>query len=230
MSFSRIGSSLAAAWFFLIAPATVMATPTMSIGSTTNVPGATNLVPVSVTIDTNVVSLQFDIWYNTNYFTPGTPIGGNALSDQQLYSAVVSNQIFRVLAISFDDMPLTNGVVAYVPFVIASNTPDHDDSLLLSNVVLVDAAASNVPVNVNSNAVLTVTVAPEFTAIYPTNGGIHLDLTGTPGRVYSVQAATNLSLPQWTTLAINTNLTGVLSFDDSPALDSNRFYRAQFIK
>ena len=96
------------------------AMPTMSVGTTAGAPGTTNLVPISVTIDTNVVSFQFDLVYATNYLTPGTPIGGSALADQQLASAVVTPGIFRVLGFSFSNSPITNGVLAYVPFTIAS--------------------------------------------------------------------------------------------------------------
>ena len=96
--------------------------------------------------------------------------------------------------------------------------------------VLVDAVPNNVPVNVNSNATLSITVPPRFTAIYPTNGGVHLDLTGTPGRVYSIQATADLGIPQWTNLFTDTNLAGILPFDDSPEVGSNRFYRAQFVR
>ncbi len=204
--------------------------PTMSLGTTASVPGATNPVPISVTIDANVVSFQFDLLYATNYLTPGTPIGGNALADQMLASAVVTPGVFRVLGFSFSNSPITNGVLAYVPFAVSSNAPDHDESLVLSNMLLVSAQAFVVPVTVNSNAVASITVPPHFSMIYPTNAGtMHLELTGTTGRVYTLQAVTNLLSPQWNSLATKTNLTGALPFDDVPGSTvPSRFYRAQF--
>lgn len=216
--------------FFCVAGAAT-AMPTMSVGTTAGAPGATNLVPVSVTIDTNVVSFQFDMVYATNYLTPGTPIGGSALADQQLASAVVTPGIFRVLGFSSDNMPITNGVLAYVPFAIASNAPDHDEMLTLSNMLLVNAQAFIVPVTVNSNALLSITVPPQFSAIFPTNAGaMHLELTGTTGRVYVIQAATNLAPLQWSPLATNTDVNGILPFDDVSAdAFPNRFYRAVFV-
>jgi hypothetical protein len=58
---------------------------------------------------------------------------------------------------------------------------------------------------------------------------MHLELTGTTGRVYVIQATTNLAAPQWRPLATNTDVTGVLPFDDvSAGAFSNRFYRAVF--
>jgi hypothetical protein len=215
---------------FFCAAGMANAMPTMSLGTTAGVPGGTNLVPISVTIDTNVVSFQFDLVYATNYLTPGTPIRGSALADQQLDSALVTPGIFRVLGFSFDNMPITNGVLAYVPFAIASTAPDHDEMLTLSNMLLVNAQASVVPVTVNSNATLSITVPPQFSAIFPTNAGaMHLDLTGTTGRVYIIQATTTLASPQWTPLATNTDINGILPFDDNSAgAFPNRFYRAVF--
>jgi hypothetical protein len=215
---------------FFLGAGMLSATPTMSISNTVGTPGATVPAPINVTIDTNVVSLQFDLWFGTNYLASSTPTGGSALSDQQVFSALVQPGDLRVLEVSFDDSPMTNGVAAYVPFTIASNAPDHDESLMLSNVILVNAGASEVPVIVNSNGTLSITIPPRFTAIYPTNGGaIHLDLSGGTNRVYTIQAATNLAQPAWIGLSTNTNFTGVLPVDDTNA--SNfllRFYRAQF--
>jgi len=230
MNFKELVWRSAGVWLFLLGAAGAPAMPTMSVGTTAGAPGTTNLVPVSVTIDTNVVSFQFDLLYATNYLTPGTPIGGSALADQQLASAVVTPGVFRVLGFSFDNMPITNGVLAYVPFTIAANAPDHDEMLVLSNMLLVNAQASVVPVTVNSNAVLSVAVPPQFSAIFPTNAGaMHLELSGTTGRVYVVQATTNLAPPQWSPLATNTDVTGVLPFDDVTAgAVPTRFYRAAF--
>jgi hypothetical protein len=223
-------SKFIAMGLLLFGAATAPAEPVMSVANTVAAPGTTNFVAVSITIDTNVVSLQFDLTFSTNYLTPGTPVGGNALSDQALYSAVQTNGAFRVLAVSFTDSSITNGVVAYVPFTIAGNSPDHDEPLLMTNVVLANAAGESVPVIVNSNATISITVPPRFDAIFPTNdGAIHLELAGTPGRVYVIQAATNLVEPQWGALVTNTNVTGILPFDDTSASDfPARFYRAAF--
>lgn len=221
-----------AAGLLLFSATNMPAEPAMSVGNAVAAPGTTNLVPISITVDTNVVSLQFDLTFSTNYLTTGTPIGGNALSDQMLFSATQTNGALRVLAVSFTDSPITNGVVAYIPFTIASNSPDHDEPLLMTNVVLADAAADSVPVTVNSNATISITIPPRFSSISRTNAGaIHLELAGAPGRVYAIQAATNLMLTQWENLTTNTNVTGILPFDDTSAGSfPNRFYRAAFVR
>lgn len=230
MNLKGMGWAWRALWLLFCGVQAATAVPTMSLGTTAAAPGATDSVPVSVTIDTNVVSFQFDLLYATNDLTPGPPVGGDALADQQLASAVVSPGVFRVLGFSFSNSPITNGVLTYVPFAIAGNAPDHDESLVLSNMLLVNTQAVVVPVSVNSNATLSITVPPRFNAVFSTNtGAIHLELTGTAGRVYVLQTATNLLSPQWIPLATNTDVNGVLPFDDQSAgAFPQRFYRAEF--
>ena len=230
MELNRFQSNLISLGLLLFGAVYTHAEPAMSVANTVAAPGTTNLVPVTITVDTNVVSLQFDLTFSTNYLAPGTPVGGKALSDQMLFSAVQTNGALRVLAVSFTDSPITNGVVAYVPFTVASNSPDHDEPLLMTNVVLANAAAESVPVTVNSNAILSITIPPHFSAIFLTNAGtIHLELTGTAGRVYVIQAATNFAPPQWEAVVTNTNITGILHFDDTSAgAVPARFYRAAF--
>ena len=71
---------------------------------------------------------------------------------------------------------------------------------------------------------------PEAPKVYITklpDGGAHLSLLGQPNATYSIQAATNLVAPDWTTIATtNTDPSGLLNFTD---LDSTyypcRFYR-----
>jgi hypothetical protein len=230
MSLQKFATRLAGIGLLLCDAARALAEPATSLDNTAVAPGSTVLVPVNITVDTNVTSFQFDLFYSTNYLTPGAPVGGSALADQQLYYNVVSPGDYRVLGFSFSNTPLTNGVLAYVPFTVASNAPDHDEPLTLGGVVLASAAGFSVPVTVSSNATLSITVPPQFTAIFPTSfGAIHLELVGTVGHAYVIQAATNLTQPQWTPLITNTNLSGVIPFDDVSAGNFPvRFYRAAF--
>jgi len=211
----------------------VLAESFLSVGTTAGAPGTTDSVPVGVIVDTNVVvSFQFDLLYAANTLTPGTPVGGSALADQQIASAVVTQGQFRVLAFSFSNSAITSGVAVYVPFAITNTAFDHDESLILSNVLLVSTQAQSLAVTVLSNAMLSVTVPPRFTAVVPTNSGVlHLELTGTTGRVYAIEATTDLVQPQWSALTTNTATNGVVRFDDSTAVAlSNRFYRGRFVR
>lgn len=204
----------------------VAAAPVLSVNPTAGIPGSTVPVAVSYTTDTNAPSLQFDLVYATNYLATGTPAGGDALSDHQIASSEPAPGVRRVLIFSFSNTPLTNGVLAYVPFMLASNAPDHDELLTLSNVLVVNTQANVVPAY-SSNGVLAVAEPPLVTALVRTNGAIHLRVLGTTGRGYRLEAETNLASPGWTALATNIATNGMTEFDDTAATGfSSRFYRA----
>lgn len=214
----------------LIFPGKLPADSILSVPFTAGAPGATALVPVNYTTDTNAPSLQFDLLYDTNFLAAGSPIGGNALSDHQIASAEVSPGLRRVLILSLSNSPITNGVLVYVPFAISTNAPDHDELLTMSNVLVVNAAAQTTP-SESSNGVLAVAVPPRFTAIFPTNGGaVHLELAGTTGRRYAIQGATNLSQPVWRAIDTNAAAGGLAEFDDGmTSAAPARYYRAAVV-
>jgi hypothetical protein len=130
---------------------------------------------------------------------------------------------------SFSDSSLTNGVLVYVPFSISSNAPDEDETLALTNVVVSSAQGEAVLAGA-SNGVLSIAVPPQFTAIFATtNGETHLQLSGTTGRSYVIEAETNLYPSQWIVLSTNVAVNGVVEFDDASAgAFPSRFYRAFF--
>ena len=203
------------------------AVSTISVNSAFAAPGATVQIPVTLTTDTNVISLQFDLVYSTNYLTTGTPVGGDAVVDpsELIGSNEVSPGVRRVLFASFYNIPLTNGLLCYIPFTVGANAPDHDESLVLTNVLLVNPQADSVPTNVVSGT-LSLVALPGFSAIYQTNAGIHLTLAGTTGRSYIAEAATNLDAPQWTPLQTNVAVNGVAEFDLGVNSTPARFFRA----
>jgi hypothetical protein len=185
-------------------------------------------VPINFTTDTNVPSLQFDLLYATNYLAPGPPVGGSALADQQVfYTNGVLPGVYRVLMFSFSNSLLTNGVLVYVPFAIATNAPDHDEFLSLSNVVLSNPLGFAVPAAASGGA-LEIIRPPRFISIAGTNDGIiHLELLGASNRTYVLEVATNLLPPQWTALQTNVATHEVLNFDDPISASAPfRFYRA----
>jgi hypothetical protein len=188
-------------------------------------------VAINCTTDTNAPSLQFDLVYAANYLVPGAPIRGNALADQQVYSGEASAGAIRVLMFSLSNSPLTNGVLVYVPFSIATNAPDQDETLVLSNIVVSNPQGSQIPAG-SSNGVLSVAVPPQFTSIFTSNqSDIHLQLQGTTGRSYVIAVATNLNAPQWAALTTNVAVNGLVEADDVFALGvPARFYRASFYK
>jgi hypothetical protein len=211
---------------FLAGFSVASAAPVLSVNPAAGIPGTTVQVAVGDTTDTNTPSLQFDLLYATNYLATGTPAGGNALSDHQVASSEPAPGVRRVLIFSFSNAALTNGVLAYVPFMIATNAPDHDQPLTLSNVVVSSAQANQVTAY-SSNGVLVVAIPPRITSLVRTNGAVLLQLSGTSARAYRLDAQTNPAAPQWTALATNTASNGTAEFEDTAAAGFGfRFYRA----
>ena len=60
----------------------------------------------------------------------------------------------------------------------------------------------------------------------PAGGQFSLQLTGTPGINYVVQAATNLLSGPWAALVTNSTANGTFGFTDTAATNNSRFYRA----
>jgi hypothetical protein len=229
MKFIGRGCWLTALMAVVLWGGALSAEPMLSVGSTAGAPGSTVEVAVNYTTDSDTPALQFDLRYDTNYLTPGTPVGGSALADQEVDSAEPSPGVLRVLMFSFSDSSLTNGVLVYVPFSISSNAPDEDETLALTNVVVSSAQGEAVLAGA-SNGVLSIAVPPQFTAIFATtNGETHLQLSGTTGRSYVIEAETNLYPSQWIVLSTNVAVNGVVEFDDASAgAFPSRFYRAFF--
>src|SRR5438093_1355558 len=98
------------------AAASLSAAPSLSVASTAGAPGATALVAVNYSSDTNAPTLQFDLLYATNFLASGEPIRGNALSDHSVASAEPYPGVRRVLIFSGSNRRITNGVLVYLPF------------------------------------------------------------------------------------------------------------------
>jgi hypothetical protein len=204
-----VGASLAAAH--------LPASPSLSVGLAVGTPGTTVQVAVHYTTDTNAAALQFDLIYDPAYLTSGEPVRGDALSEHLVASSEPSPGVRRVLIFSMSNTPITNGVLAYVPFTIRTNTPDHDEPMTLSNVVVANLEADVIPAY-TTNGVLAVATQPRFTSIRPAAGSaMHLELVGPPGRRFLIQGSRSLAQPIWAPLYSNVASSGVLKFDDLSA-------------
>jgi hypothetical protein len=202
---------------------------TLSVASATGTPGSTVLVPVSIVSDTNVVALQFDMLYDSNFLTPGTAVGGPALADQMYGDNIVTNGVYRVLVYTYSYVPMTNGVIIYVPFTIAANAPDLDEPLPLTNYLVLAGTATqlNTVQTTATPGVLTIAIPPAFSSVTASNSAVHLQLTGSTGRSYIIQTAPSLEgQPQWTSVYTNTTTNGLVTFDDPVGGATRRFYRA----
>ena len=215
----------------LLAAARALAAPSLFVGAVAGEPGTIVQVPVYYTSDTNAVSLQFDLVYATNDLTAGSPVGGSALVDHLIGTSEFTSGIRRVLIFSFSNTPFTNGVLAYIPFTIAPGATDHDEDLTLSGVLVVSAAADVIPLGPVVNGRLAVANPPSFSPVLASaDGAVHIQLGGTPGRAYAIEVADDFNAPQWTALATNTAVGGVVTFDDASApAHAARYYRARVV-
>jgi hypothetical protein len=207
----------------------VCAAPSISVGIAAGAPGETAMVPVNYVSDTNIVSLQFDLVYATNVLASGNPVGGSALADHVFGTSEITSGLRRVLIFSFSNTPFTNGVLVYIPFTIATNAIDHDEVFSLTNVLFVSANADPIPPAAILGGRLAVSPSPRLSPSAVTGDGVaHVQLAGTSGRTYVIEASATLEAPQWAAVATNTATGGPLNFDDASAGNiSPRFYRAR---
>ena len=210
----------------ILAAGNAAAQAVLSTGLVAAEPGTTVWVPITISANTNASSFQCDLVFETNYLSTGIGTAGPANSGAFIFTNVVfSPGIVRVLSVGFTVLP--DGVVALVPFTVATNTPDHNETLLVSNVVMSSAIGDNVAA-VGSTNVFEFLVPPRFASISVIGGaGAELTLAGATGRTYVIQAASDAVLAAWVPISTNTSTDGTVSFEDMTAANyPARFYRA----
>lgn len=189
------------------------------------------MIDVRYVSDTNVTGLQFDFVYNTNSLQLTSAVRGDALADHLFATNSIAPGIFRVLTISFSNAALTNGILARIGFAVSTNSTDYDESLVLSNLVAVNAASDVVPLT-SSNGVLAITPSPRFSTVgLVRDGKIRVELSGTTGRTYLIEAAINLTAPAWVPVHTNSATGGIISWEEAAMTNTPvRFYRARVLK
>lgn len=129
----------------LVAASSAFAAPSLTVGAVSGAPGATVNVPVSISNDSSVSALQFDVLFDAAKISAvGVPTRGAALAstDHDLDSNLVSSGRFRVLLLSNSLTVVPNGEIVVIPFTIAANAPLGSVTLTLSDVEMVDGNAT----------------------------------------------------------------------------------------
>jgi hypothetical protein len=107
-------------------------------------PGQTVFVNVTFTGDGTVTGLQFDLSFDSDFLTVGTPASGPALTDHDLDTEILTPGILRILVHSSTNDILGNGIVVALPFTIDSTTPDGFYPIDRSGVVMGNPIALSV--------------------------------------------------------------------------------------
>lgn len=212
-----------------LTPQAGFAATELAVGTGSGVAGSTVLVPIRLTSNSTVVGAQFDVSYTPgNLFSDGA-ILASPLSDVIVDSRETTPGVRRVLVYSKRSEPLPTGVLVNVPITIAATAPQGAATIQLSDVVLSDGTFKKIAPVTTLNGVLTVSASgidAHFTSVlFDRSVGMQLELTGNPGRSYSVQ--TSPDLRTWTVLGLPLSANGSMRVSDTNALTlPQRFYRA----
>ena len=190
--------------------------------------GGTFYVPVSLSGAPAGVATQFDLLYNSASLTAGVVQAGDAAGDHFVLSSQVTNGVIRVLIYSPNNSPLTNGIVAYVPFSVVAGTLNALLPITLTNTLVAAADASPVT-NLNGSGGLLIgqTRVANFgvPVLARPSGLIQFQLSGIEGQKYVIQASVDLQV--WINLQTNIATQATISFTDLNTTNfPQRFYRA----
>ncbi len=201
----------------------------LSIGSTTGNPGSTVSVPSSLSSDTNVVAVQYDVLFNSTNLNSDAPVAGTAQAGSVIASSLLNPGTRRVVLYSPTNAALTNGILANLVFSIATNAPAGVTSLTLTNVIFANAQAARVqsPTLVPGFVTVSLTAPARFgTILLSTNGAVQFNVLGIDTVTYVIQTSTNLM--QWVDLSTNVVSGGAINFTDTNVSHFRyRFYRVR---
>src|SRR6185369_15973479 len=107
----------------------------------------------------------------------------------------------RLLIYSMNNAPLTPGALANFPFSVSTGTQGGSFSLLLTNVLLANAAAGPVASSVISGSITLGLLNPVVARL---DGNVDVFLTAGPSQPYILQASTNFV--QWVNIFTNASL------------------------
>ncbi len=197
----------------------------LSLGTVRGSPGTTVQVPLNlgaVTSQPAAVAMQADILFDARNLVSAAGVKGNLLPGQVIASSSRLSGTRRLLIYSMNNAPLPAGVLANFPFSVSSGTRGGSIPLLLTNVILANAAAGPVASAVTSGSIILGVLSP---ILARPDGNVDVFLNAGPGQPYVLQASTNFV--QWVDIFTNTALVDILPLTDQDAhLYPHRFYRS----
>ena len=197
----------------------------VSLGSVRSVSGATVQVPLNLSELTNqpaAVAMQADIVFDARSLVSSAGTRGTLLPGQVIATSSPLSGTRRLLIYSMNNAPLPTGAVANFPFTVSTSTRSGSLPLLLTNVLLANAAASPVIATVASGSINLGLSTP---IVARPDGNVDVFLNAGPGQPYILQASTNFI--QWINIFTNTSSVDLLPLTDLDAhLYPFRVYRA----
>ena len=106
--------------------------------------GGTFYLPVRLSGPLGGVAAQFDLFFDPTALQPGSIQAGDAAGDHFVLSNAVTNGVTRVLIYSPNNSPLTNGILAYIPFSVLAGTLNALIPITVTNTLIAAADASSV--------------------------------------------------------------------------------------
>ena len=209
-----------------VAPSSLCAQTSLSVGNVPGYPGAIVFVPVSLRQPAGgAVAAQFDVAFNAGKVSGGGPVATARLAQHTVKSREIAPGVRRTLVYSLSNtnMTGTNGSIVQMPFTVSPQETVGSGPLTPSNVIVARAdgtALAPVSLSVGRIFVQPVNLLPD--------GQAQFFLPSTEGRRYVIQASSNLV--HW--VAISTNL-AASSFMDLEDINAggypHRFYRWELL-
>jgi hypothetical protein len=214
-------------WGMVLYGALNLAAATLSIGTSSAVPGGVARLPILLSGAGGAVGLQFDLQWASNTLASG----GSPLATGTRHQAVASPPLFtplRVVVYSERNEPLPEGLVVEVPLLVPTTAPPGGRPLVFSEVLVADAEGRLLPdvaTRGGSVEVLSTSAPVLSDPRRVPDGGFLLTLGGLPGRAYVIETSTDLRV--WVAA-----LTNAASTATRPIVDVGagrfpvQFYRA----
>jgi len=191
----------------------------VAVASARGYPATLVTIPVFFNSRSNVVALQADIRFDASGLSSFAATMGTAGGSGVLSSSAPGNGVRRLLMYSPELNKLSNGVMAHLPFLVASNLYSGVLRLSLTNVVVATSAAGPL---VSTNSSGAIAISPVFQRV---DGGVDFFLNVTPDRTYLIQASSNLL--DWLTLSTNVAEGPLIENQEADGFTyPYRFYRA----
>jgi hypothetical protein len=212
---------------FIVTAASVIGATELRVGTGIGTPGGNALVPVTLSTDTSVIALQFDISASSPGLASDGAVAATALNRIRVASRELSPGLRRVLIFTQDSQPLPNGTLVNLPFSIAANASVGTTTVSPAQVLISNPQFGLVPYTASAGSITisSGSIAEFKSALFDATGVFQLELSATAGRSYRIEASPDLK--SWSPLLTEFAVNSLLRVADTNAPRSPaRFYRA----